>query len=236
MHPVLQGLFDTMLEERLKNIECAPSYELYDIDGDIGALMDAVNYYYSDVVVKPIEQLVERYSKEEKTMGQLRAEIVNRIEKLKVPEMDVINKIPINYKEDRSLKKTVTYLEELSWKMTCYTRDYDAVKSFVEPIVKTISEKTALELFYLSTFKIPNEQVIDNALRTDLLVTVKSISMEMESDAYAWLEECQIKEIKATQIAVTTYQKEIEDFRSRQKALEGRLAYYEEEEEIEEER
>jgi len=38
MHPVLQGLFDTMLEERLKNIECAPSYELYDIDGDIGAL------------------------------------------------------------------------------------------------------------------------------------------------------------------------------------------------------
>jgi len=77
--------------------------------------------------------------------------------------MDVINKIPVNYKEDRSLKKTVTYLEELSWKMTCYTRDYDAVKSFVEPIVKTISEKTALELFYLSTFKIPNEQVIDNA-------------------------------------------------------------------------
>jgi len=66
MHPVLQGLFDTMLEERLKNIECAPSYELYDIDGDIGALMDAVNYYYSDVVVKPIEKLVERYSKEEK--------------------------------------------------------------------------------------------------------------------------------------------------------------------------
>lgn len=104
MHPVLQGLFDTMLEERLKNIECAPSYELYDIDGDIGALMDAVNYYYSDVVVKPIEKLVERYSKEEKTMGQLRAEIVNRIEKLKVPEMDVINKIPINYKENRSLK------------------------------------------------------------------------------------------------------------------------------------
>jgi len=91
--------------------------------------------------------------------------------------------------------------------MTCYTRDYDAVKSFVEPIVKTISEKTALELFYLSTSKIPDEQVIDNALRTDLLVTVKSISMEMESDAYAWLEECQIKEIKATQIAVTTYQK-----------------------------
>jgi len=37
-------------------------------------------------------------------MGQLRAEIVNRIEKLKVPEMDVINKIPINYKENRSLK------------------------------------------------------------------------------------------------------------------------------------
>jgi len=88
----------------------------------------------------------------------------------------------------------------------------------------------------LSTSKIPDEQVIDNALRTDLLVTVKSISMEMESDAYAWLEECQIEEIKATQIAVTTHQKETEDFRSRQKALEGRLAYYEEEEEIEEER
>jgi len=74
-------------------------------------------------------------------MGQLRAEIVNRIEKLKVPEMDVINKIPVNYKEDRSLKKTVTYLEELSWKMTCYTRDYDAVKSFVEPIVKPLVKR-----------------------------------------------------------------------------------------------
>lgn len=30
MHPKIQELFDTMLDERLKNIECAPSYELYD--------------------------------------------------------------------------------------------------------------------------------------------------------------------------------------------------------------
>jgi len=51
--------------------------------------------------------------------------------------------------------------------------------------------------------------------------------MDMESDVYAWLEECQIKEIKATQIAAAIHQ-EIEDFRNRQKALEGRLAYYEE--------
>jgi hypothetical protein len=235
MHPVLQELFDTMLDERLKNIECAPSYELYDIDGDIGALMDAVNYYYSDVAVKPIERLVKRYSEEGKTMGQLRAKVVDKIDKLQVPEKDIVNKIPVNYKEDRSLKKTVTYLEELSWKMTCYTKDYDAVKTFVEPIVKTISEKTAWELFYLSTSKIPDDKIIDDALKADLLVTAKSIGMSLEADAYSWLEECQIKEINATQIIVAAHEKEIEDFRNRQKALEERLAYYEEEE-IDEER
>jgi len=59
--------------------------------------------------------------------------------------------------------------------------------------------------------------------------------MDMESDVYAWLEECQIKEIKATQIAAAIHQ-EIEDFRNRQKALEGRLAYYEEENNIDKER
>ncbi len=59
--------------------------------------------------------------------------------------------------------------------------------------------------------------------------------MDMESGVYARLEECQIEEIKATQIAAAIHQ-EIEDFRNRQKALEGRLAYYEEGNNIDKER
>jgi len=59
--------------------------------------------------------------------------------------------------------------------------------------------------------------------------------MDMESGVYARVEECQIEEIKATQSAAAIHQ-EIEDFRNRQKALEGRLAYYEEGNNIDKER
>jgi len=194
MHPIIDGLFNKMLEERVANAERGASYEIYDIDGNIGALLDTVNCYYNNWAVKPIEALIKEYSG--KTVGELRSRI-----------------------------NVVTYWEELSWQLTCYTKDYEATKEFLDPIVQTIAKRVAMNVFYIRTADLPTSQIIDDTMKAYLQTIARSIGDAMGSDANLWIEACKTKVFEATQKIVDAHRED----RNSQMALEKRLEYYNDE-------
>ena len=221
MHPIIDGLFNKMLEERVANADRGASYEIYDIDGDIGALLDTVNCYYNNWAVKPIEELIKEYSG--KTVGELRSRINDIISTLQDLNEDILDKIPVDYTEDRSLKKIVTYWEELSWQLTCYTKDYEATKEFVDPIVQTLAKRMAMNVFYIRTADLPTSQIIDDTMKAYLQTIAWSIGDAMGFDANLWIEACDTKEFEATQKIVDAHREEIEQYRNSQMALKKRL-------------
>lgn len=194
MHPIIDSLFNKMLEERVANAEHGASYEIYDIDGNIGALLDTVNCYYNNWAVKPIEALIKEYSG--KTVGELRSRI-----------------------------NVVTYWEELSWQLTCYTKDYEATKEFVDPIVQTIAKRVAMNVFYIRTADLPTSQIIDDTMKAYLQTIAWSIGDAMGFDANLWIEACDTKEFEATQKIVDAHRED----RNSQMALKKRLEYYNDE-------
>ena len=183
-----------MLEERVANAERGASYEIYDIDGNIGALLDTVNCYYNNWAVKPIEALIKEYSG--KTVGELRSRI-----------------------------NVVTYWEELSWQLTCYTKDYEATKEFVDPIVQTLAKRMAMNVFYIRTADLPTSQIIDDTMKAYLQTIAWSIGDAMGFDANLWIEACDTKEFEATQKIVDAHRED----RNSQMALKKRLEYYNDE-------
>jgi len=116
-HPLIDDLFSKMLKERIANADHGASYEICDIAGEMDALLDAVKNYYGSWAVAPIEELVKEYSG--KTVGELYSRLDEIKKNLQLPSKDVLDKIPVDYTEDRSLKKVVTHSEELAWKSAC---------------------------------------------------------------------------------------------------------------------
>jgi len=193
MHPIIDGLFNKMLEERVANAERGASYEIYDIDGNIGALLDTVNCYYNNWAVKPIEALIKEYSG--KTVGELRSRI-----------------------------NVVTYWEELSWQLTCYTKDYEATKEFLDPIVQTIAKRVAMASFIEGCLRsLPADQIIDEDMEYFLLEVARYVGIFMESDflgnAEYWVDSCHTVISEATQKVMDAHRED----RNSQMALKKRL-------------
>jgi len=190
MHPIIDGLFNKMLEELLANAEREASYEIYDIYGNIGALLDTVNCYYNNWAVKPIEALIKEYSG--KTVGELRSRI-----------------------------NVVTYWEELSWQLTCYTKDYEATKEFVDPIVQTIAKRVAMASFIEGCLRsLPADQIIDEDMEYFLLEVARYVGIFMESNAEYWVDSRHTVISESTQKVMDAHREEIEQYRNSQMALE----------------
>jgi len=231
-HPLIDDLFSKMLKERIANADHGASYEICDIAGEMDALLDAVKNYYGSWAVAPIEELVKEYSG--KTVGELYSRLDEIKKNLQLPSKDVLDKIPVDYTEDRSLKKVVTHSEELAWKSACYTKDYEATKEFVDPIVQTIAKRMAMASFYEGCLRsLPADQIIDEDMEYFLLEVARYVGIFMESDflgnAEYWVDSCHTVISEATQKVMDAHRKEIEQYRNSQMALEKRLEYYNDE-------
>ena len=215
-HPLIDDLFSKMLKERIANADHGASYEICDIAGEMDALLDAVKNYYGSWAVAPIEELVKEYSG--KTVGELYNRLDEIKKNLQLPSKDVLDKIPVDYTEDRSLKKVVTHSEELAWKSACYTKDYEATKEFVDPIVQTIAKRTAMASFYVRS--LPADQIIDEDMEYFLLEVARYVGIFMESNAEYWVDSRHTVISEATQKVMDAHREEIEQYRNSQMALE----------------
>jgi len=225
-HPLIDDLFSKMLKERIANADHGASYEICDIAGEMDALLDAVKNYYGSWAVAPIEELVKEYSG--KTVGELYSRLDEIKKNLQLPSKDVLDKIPVDYTEDRSLKKVVTHSEELAWKSACYTKDYEATKEFVDPIVQTIAKRMAMASFIEGCLRsLPADQIIDEDMEYFLLEVARYVGIFMESDflgnAEYWVDSCHTVISEATQKVMDAHREEIEQYRNSQMALKKRL-------------
>ena len=223
MYSLIDDLFNKMLEERIANADHGASYEICDIAGEMDALLDAVKNYYGSWAVAPIEELVKEYSG--KTVGELYSRLDEIEKNLQLPSKDVLDKIPVDYTEDRSLKKVVTHSEELAWKSACYTKDYEATKEFVDPIVQTIAKRMAIYSFIEGCLRgLPADQIIDEDMEYFLLEVARYVGIFMESDflgnAEYWVDSCRTVISEATQKVMDAHREEIEQYRNSQMALE----------------